>query len=279
MIRSAKGQDMSRSKTVHVSKIRESCMSLVRIVKTHLTQDDGILLLSHSAVAAFLRKRSNIGEAARAGEDELVSNLIIRDCCFAYLLQPRLTHLLVRKDAHVFTTHDGEPLQPQKLLTYAAKYWFLHFDNQPENDEKINEVIRFLKSPNFQTCIQIQSLFVIGYFLQSIDPTTDQGVTTRRNLPKWLIKQEGTIHRQYQDFTSEWCEVLQRGMSNSFNGEVDRCLWGALGSSSFLSKNQSRYLSFRFQIPEVDEQESICRVQKLSTDGKSLTICLMPTKE
>jgi hypothetical protein len=246
MIRSAKGQDISRSKTVHVSKIRESCMSLVRIVKTNSTRDDGILLLSHSAVATFLRKHSNIGEAALANEEQLVSSLIIRDCCFAYLLQPRLSRLLIRKDAHVFETHDGEILQPQKLVTYAAKYWFLHFDTQPEDGEKSNEVIRFLRSPNFQTCIQIQSLFVIGHFLQSFDPTTDQGVTTRRNLPKWLIKQEAAIHRQYQDFTSEWCEVLQRGLSNSFNGEVDRCLWGALGTASFLSKKQKPLLELSF---------------------------------
>ncbi|KAB8237317.1 uncharacterized protein BDW43DRAFT_307591 [Aspergillus alliaceus] len=69
-------------------------------------------------------------------------------------------------------------------------------------DDK-ERMIRFLKSPNILTIIQVQSLFVIGHFMQSFDPITDRSKCLRRTLPNWMKLDEPDLDRQYRIFQGE----------------------------------------------------------------------------
>lgn len=57
------------------------------------------------------------------------------------------------------------------LLSYAAKYWDKHLDDVPFSQEMSDKVERFITSPHFQTCLQVQSLFIEG---KSRDPSNDE---------------------------------------------------------------------------------------------------------
>jgi hypothetical protein len=277
MIRTAKNQNCKKS-YVDLRRILDSCLSLVRMIRTDSNSENWILRLSHSAVRNFLWKNSDMNSELSGGTEPLVSSKIIRDCCFRYLFQPRYSMLLQKSSATKFWTYNNEEVSSHQLLSYAAKYWHLHFDDPSPDANDCAEVELFLRSTNFQTCIQIQSLFVIGYFLHSFDSITDAEISTRRTLPNWMRGSE--LSRQYLNFTSEWGELLRRGLSTEFNGEVDRCFWKALGALNFLSHNNSRYQSFNFsQSASLEDKGSICRVQQMSSDGKNLTLCWMSAEK
>lgn len=287
IVRTAKGENLSDNKRVDPRKILNGCLSLVRHIKIDGNYQNDILHLSHSAVRTFLLKNSDLADVAPDEDDELVSSRIIRDCCLNYLSQPRYRKLLNKDSFGVFWTDDDEDIRSHRLLSYAAKYWYQHFDTPaddfgpipPESSDKI-EVVNFIKSSNFQTCLQVQSLYVIGHFIQRADTITDQVKSIRRTLPIWMLHNEDGLHSQYKDWQGEWCELLQCGQSRQFNGEIDRCFWGALGSSNFLSRNAGRYQSFEIcQIRNDHKEDNFCRIQQLSADGKNLIVCWVQSEE
>jgi hypothetical protein len=287
IIRTSKGENLSDNKRVDPRKILNGCLSLVRHIKMDCNYLNDILHLSHSAVRTFLMKHSDKADVILDEANQFVSSQIIRDSCLRYLSQPRYRKLLSKDSYGVFWTDDDEDVRSHRLLSYAAKYWYQHFDTpedcdgpiQPEMADK-NEVIRFLKSPNFEACLQVQSLFVIGHFIQRCDTITDQVKTVRKTLPNWMPRHENKLHRQYLEFQGEYCDLLQCGQSRKFNGELNRCFWNALGSTNFLSRNTSRYQSFQFkQISESDDEENPCQIQRLSSDGKTLMTGWVKTQE
>ncbi|KAK3898989.1 hypothetical protein C8A05DRAFT_37409 [Staphylotrichum tortipilum] len=292
MIRTAEGSNLNNNKRTDAGKILASCMSLVRPI----TQDrngcagpDQVLRLSHSAVRAFLLKNSDVARPAVDEQHQLVSSHIIRDCCLRYLLQPRYSRLLTRPSpTGSLQTRTCGDVTTQRLLTYSAKYWYQHFDAPtvpisgklvdpdaiPPSDRA--RVRDFLRSPNFQTCLQAQCLFVVGHFLQQFDPVTDQATTLRRTLPNWTAVLQPEIHRQYANFQIEWCHLLQSGLGAAqAGGEVDRCFWGALGPANFLSRNAGRYRSFEFALndataaagSEGDRDAKALHLEKWTLDG------------
>lgn len=309
-IRTPKGENLSDSKRVDPRKIPSCCLSLVRHIKIDGNYLNDILHLSHSAVRTFLLKNSDVAEETPDEALDLVSSRIIRDCCLSYLSQPRYGKLLSKDTFGVFWADDDEDIRSHHLLSYAAKYWYQHFDTEidnhgpipPDPKDKI-EVIKFIKSGNFQTCLQVQSLYVIGHFIQRSDDITDQVRSIRRTLPNWIAfrgglvertsestkaaeqltppasQNEDGLHRQYLDWQGEWCDLLQCGQSREFNGEVDRCFWTALGPSNFLSHNTSRYQSFQIRQNGNGENDKFCRVQQLSSDGRKLTVCWVRSEE
>ena len=304
-VRTARGNALNASKLVVPRKILSCCLSLVRQIKIDGNYLNDILHLSHSAVRTFLLKNSDVAEVVPDTADELVNSRIIRDCCLTYLSQPRYRTILSKDSFGVFWTEDDEDVRNHHLLSYAAKYWYQHFDAEtdsfgplpPAASDKM-AVMSFIKSTNFQTCIQVQSLYVIGHFIQRDDDITDQVKLVRRTLPNWIAFQgpnhsntkdeedrkaptnDDGIHRQYLEWQGEWCELLQCGQSRQFNGEVDRCFWTALGQSNFLSHNTGRYKSFQIQqTGDGQVEEKFCRVQQLSADGRKLMICWLSTTE
>ncbi|KAL2826609.1 hypothetical protein BDW59DRAFT_160800 [Aspergillus cavernicola] len=92
-------------------------------------------------------------------------------------------------------------------------------------------------------CVQVQSLLVVGHFIQSFNPITNRVDYAKRVLPDWLKDRD--ITDEYMDFASEWGELLHWGLFEKFNGEVDRCLWKSFGQDRFLSKGESRYRHFQ----------------------------------
>lgn len=278
MTRTASNSNLNDNKRVDADKILTSCMSLVRLIKSKSDPDpdDGLLRLSHSAVGVFLMKYSDDSEDIEE-TDQLISSTIMRDCCLKYLLQPRYSGLLQKSPAGGFVTGDGEDVNTHQLVLYAAKYWDKHADNISEDDEK-TAVVQFLHSKNFLACIQIQSRYVIGHFVQNFDPITDQCRSTKRSLPLWM--KEVPLFQQYFSFTAEWGELLQRGIYAQFQGEIDRCFWTALGEYHFLAKHQSRYKnSILGDKDNNDCTGKVCRVQQVSEDGRSLTVCWIRTDE
>ncbi|KAH7364600.1 hypothetical protein BKA65DRAFT_141598 [Rhexocercosporidium sp. MPI-PUGE-AT-0058] len=285
MIRTAKGENLSDNKRVDPRKILNGCLSLVRYIKIDCNYQNDILHLSHSAVRTFLMKHSDKADAPP--HEEFADSRILRDSCLQYLSQPRYSKML-EKDAYgMFWTVEDEGTTDHRLLSYAAKYWYQHFDTEedcsgpvPPQPHDKDQVVGFLRSTSFKTCLQVQSLFVIGHFLQMCDNITDQVRTVRKTLPNWMPLHENSLHRQYLEFQGEWCDLLQCGQSRQFNGELDRCFWGALGSNNFLSNSNCRYKTFDFKKRQPkDGANDRCQIQQLSPDGKSLTTGWIQNKD
>lgn len=278
------GKDLSDFQRVDQKSVVQSCISLVRY---DTDQDDaGILRLSHSAVRKYLLENVNL-DLDLNENGVLVTSQIIRDCCLRYLSQPRYAHPLKRVSQTDFRTYRGERITSHQFILYAAKYWFQHFDTSLDgtNPDRVSKkerenVKRFLYSPQFRTCIQVQSLFVTGHFLQRFDPITDRGILIRKTLPNWIQADEDTLNQQYLYFQGEWCQLLQFGRSSHFRGELDRCFWSALGPGHFLSHARSRYRSFQFGKAQSSENKSErCQVQQISQDGRQLMTAWIETHE
>ncbi|KAI1105315.1 hypothetical protein F4804DRAFT_304514 [Jackrogersella minutella] len=267
--------NLDKFKVVPKDKILNSCVSLIWCSNTK-EDDTGILRLSHSAVRKHVLENIDLGIDS-TDDNGLGGSWIIRECCLRYLSQPRYAKPLRKLSPTGSWACDNEHITSQQLLLYAAKYWFQHFDtpvdansgdNIPEAER--DKVKKFLYSPQFRTCIQVQSLFVTGHFLQRFDPITDRGILIRKTLPNWTQQYEDTLNQQYLYFQGEWCRLLQFGR---FTGEMDRCLWSALGPEHFFSHGQSRYHNFQFrQSEKVEQTRNRCQVQHVSQDGRRLMV-------
>jgi len=244
---------------------------------------------------------------------------VIADACLLYLSQERYSCLLVSRpgDSREWFDIKDESVAAHHFLTYSAKYWDKHFDwfrhdaevkrmewlrhdaEGPwtielegfEEDLELHDKIKnlpeildritaFLNSPNFQTCIQVQSLFVDSHF--GIFRTTDN-VHLKRVFPDWFLGANPIYKINYHHFWYEWKLLLDCGTSeyptcpfNKYAGEIDRCWWAALGPRNFLSKMPSRYISFRFQTDNDFDQLDLLGYRRsfegVTTDGDGLKI-------
>ena len=248
--------------------------------------------LYHSTLFDFLRRHADIlcedgdDEAGKPTNEEQrpmfqVCPLRIADACLRYLTQDRYSRLL-RQQGDTWIDANGQSVSEHLFLTYSAKNWDKHLDLVAPNGIEVsfsslkiatgafiavavrfNERVQaFLASPNFQTCIQIQSLWIIGAFSPyTWRNSTDGRVWVRRTLPRWIV--EDKYCRDYHRFWWDWQLFLSCAGCDDplcafrqYIGEVDRCWWGALGSDNFLSKMESRYRSFRFEAPQDDSAEA-----------------------
>ena len=269
------------------AKIRGECSALVRYMKPSDGSGNGTLVLSHSAVHTFLREHSDNHQCTENNclETHVVSADILRQCCVKYLLQPRYSTTLEQRGRLNFVSGDGTSLKEHQFALYAAKYWYRHCDDLLPSDETKDLVRRLLESENFQTCLQIQSVSIIGHFLISYHPLTGRPRSLKQNLPAWtpLIDTDThKFHEQYKDFLREWSHLLQLGLSYRFNGEVDRVFWKMLGQQSFLSNGQCRYKSFligdRPGCPSGRFSTSSCMFLSSSSDGQRHTALYVSTK-
>jgi hypothetical protein len=120
------------------------------------------------------------------------------------------------------------------FLKYAAAFWFLHFmDTEHHSEEAFNEVRKFMESPNFWTCIALQSYVVpynFGRYARTGPKKYQMGV--RRAdwsqddcfavpLPNWLGQYAYGKHLDHDfcSFVSDWHEVLA-----SRPGTLDQCV-------------------------------------------------------
>ena len=222
------------------------------------TQGECFCYLFHSTLKDFLTSNQDIFQKESPSPAiHAISELTIANACLLYLSQDRYSQLLTKEAEHWITaSKDG--IKDHHLLTYSAKYWDKHFDRVEETPELRQEMERFLKSSNFPTTMQLQSLFVQGHFdVYTILNCSPDHKFTKRVFPQWFASHSiagcSKYSGSYRSYTSEWRNLLNccdepcciaHSNSKHFQGELDRCLWGALGPGNFLSSNRGRYTSF-----------------------------------
>ena len=230
------------------------------------TIEDCHCRLFHSTVKDFLIKNPRV-ISDLDGNDEsidlLISPDVIATTCLRYLAQNRYSSLLIRKGVE-WLDKAGQSVDEHHLLGYSAKYWDKHLDviSDSARDELFSQVVMFITSSNFQTCIQVQSLWIDAQFqVFTYTNQTDNETYLRRVFPIWLSmgSREGhVLWIAYRQFLHEWKNFLSCGncddpkcMIKPYAGELDRCWWSALGSQNFLSRVNGRYTSFRFQASDL----------------------------
>jgi hypothetical protein len=221
-------------------------------VQEGCSEDDHTCRLFHSTVQHFLVKNPEI-----LAKNLPITPRLIAEACLGYLSQSRYARLFTRSNVGWITTQH-ETADGHHFLSYAAKYWDKHLDLVPESEKLRKRVRSFITSSNFQTCIQVQSLWVDGKFeVFGCVGDAKQLPYLLRVFPFWFAYQEQGLWKDYRCFLNDWRHLLSSG--NAWNpdklvlqyiGEVDRCWWAALGPQNFLSKLQSRYTSFIFQVSE-----------------------------
>ncbi|KAK3315619.1 hypothetical protein B0H66DRAFT_347658 [Apodospora peruviana] len=218
--------------------------------------------LCHSTVQEFLTTNPGVLRIQ-------ISPSKVGDLCLRYLSQERYSKLweLPSGDQHeplTLFSDDVVNTQHHAFLPYCAKYWDRHLEDLNPTPELYRSVCEFLKSPNFQTLIQAQSLFVTHQF------TFLKTLMYRRVFPRWFAQDpqnakdpklseqfghEGYKRAiEYRHFMYEWGYLLERAtclnatpgkcFDEHFRGEVDRCLSGLLGPTHFMNGMKERYPSF-----------------------------------
>ena len=216
--------------------------------------------LFHSTVRDFLIGNPTIfQEESPSPAIASITELTIANAGLLYLSQDRYSQLLTRETEQWMTT-SKDSVKDHHLLTYAAKYWDKHFDHVEETPELRQKIEKFLTSSNFRSTIQLQSLFVQGHFeIYTACSCASDRRYTKRVFPQWLASHSkdgySPFSRNYRSFISEWSSLLncaqcddplcdRHSAVKQCQGELDRCLWGALGPQNFLSSNRGRYTSF-----------------------------------
>ncbi|KUJ10194.1 uncharacterized protein LY89DRAFT_627632 [Mollisia scopiformis] len=236
------GRNISKSAPLFRHKVLELCAPLVEIQEVKEAEDKikYVCSLSHAAVHSFLLKNPRIlsKSSTRRVDDEtlLITSQTLASVCLVYLSQPCYGRLLEKKD-DTFVTKDGQDIEQHHLISYAAKYWSMHLDDVHPTEHWANLVSAFVKSRHFLTLLQVQSLMVEGQFTMWLSISAGPGY--KRVFPRWFSKHSADgdlLSHQYNEFLGEWALVLDKTTSSHgpFPGELSRCLWGTLGSQSFL---------------------------------------------
>ena len=156
------GENIDRSQKLFKNRLSKLCEPLVQV------QDIGsehrvytTCTLTHSSVHEFLKSRPEILSATPGLDACRIESKILGSICLKYLSPPRYGKLL-RKREDTFVDLNDEDFMEQHLLPYAAKYWDKHLDDVPFSQEMCDRVETFVTSPQFQTCLQVQSLIIEG---------------------------------------------------------------------------------------------------------------------
>lgn len=241
--------------------------------------EDVVCYLFHSTVKDFILKNDRIFLQDRpemeGGKTLLITEYTIANACLLYLSQDRFSKLLVKTGVPSTSCSDSAPDQwvttlgdnteEHRFLRYTAKYWDKHLDSVEGTQAIAQRVKDFLHSTNYQTTIQMQSLWVESHFaLHRVLDGHGAYLNFRgakRVFPRWFSTHSSircdTYVTDYAHFVNEWrhlldfrscdcdeCSVIAHAAVEAYAGEVDRCFWGALGAQNFLSSNRERYHSF-----------------------------------
>ena len=268
--------------------VEKLCAPLIEMQQDPENPLDCFCYLFHGTVKDFLVSNPDVFQHEHRQANiavHLISEATIANACLAYLSQKKYAEIL-RKNQGQWTTSSGEDIINHHLLGYSAKYWDKHLDEVEESPELRCKVEEFLNSGNFQTTVQVQSLVVQSHFdLYTLHGCSDHHKYTKRVFPKWLSSQNSAIKfsEHYRAFVSEWrtflhCATCHSKSCNSvhYQGEIDRCLWRALGPDSFLSHNHGRYASFMLvEDAGIGYSEKIPYQDAIAADGtQAITIRL-----
>ncbi|KAL5043901.1 hypothetical protein BDW71DRAFT_209886 [Aspergillus fruticulosus] len=168
----------------------------------------------------------------------------------------RLFHSTVKE----FVKNNPDVLSPRYsslLEKLDAKYWYLHLEDVSPSTSLAHKISAFLRSSNFQTLLQVQHLYVdrqFGIFTLRGKPRTSKFF--KRALPHWFVRmafREPSMHfsQDYRVFLHEWSYLLSCDCCDNpscpmagFAGQIDRCIFGTLGTNNFMSSMRSRYAGF-----------------------------------
>ncbi|KAJ5970417.1 uncharacterized protein N7479_000335 [Penicillium vulpinum] len=278
MVKGYEGHDIDRSqKIVKKSKILELCQPLVQVHETEGPEGKiAICTLTHGSVKSFLLKNSEILIGNSNPPAYSLTNDVMANICQKYLLQPRYQRLLARK-GETFVDCVEDDIMNHHLLSYAAKYWDKHLDDVGYSSEFGEKASRLITSPQFFTLLQIQSLFIDGQFRFWYDGSRPwAGRHIKRVFPYWLESNcDEAFARDYGAFVGEWGPLLdgETSFMGAYQGEIDRCFFGALGSHNYLNKGPSRYKSLMFSADDDSHIETPIRCfEGVDETGKLLTV-------
>ena len=207
-----------------------------------------------------------------------------------YLARPVYTQVLQKQnlmdETYTWVDSTGATVDKQVFSQYAVKYWVRHLEDlkKEEQDQIRGRVEAFMSSNSFQTCMQIQSIWIQGrfdvYYVRG-----ERGLL--RAIPEWLIRSRSsdskrlTITKYWSDYWElmhDWRTLLSCGGCHdsdpdcsylTFRGESDRIWWTTFGSDHLFSDFQSRYRSFRLA-----EGKSTCseRFEALSVFKEQIVV-------
>ncbi|KAK0743542.1 hypothetical protein B0T18DRAFT_448213 [Schizothecium vesticola] len=234
--------------------------------------------LCHSTVREFLVKNPNILDnelpSPTSSSPHFISSVRIGDLFFNYLSLQKYSSLLEVSRDSSNQTLIGPPNEPREhiLLPYCAKFWVRHLDDLEATPDLHDRLVKFLKSPNFQTLLQAQSLLVPeGFTLFKWTGLTNEFKATRALyrpvFPRWYRALDSAVYDEgqcrecaarrldYRHFIDEWAYLLSRsgcqrgpgcvlGEKEHFFGEIDTCLSGMLGPTNFMNGMKEKYPSF-----------------------------------
>ncbi|KAL4914739.1 hypothetical protein BDW62DRAFT_189997 [Aspergillus aurantiobrunneus] len=221
--------------------------------------------LFHSTVKEFIKNNPTIlSEGEEDVHNVTIDPSILADLCLQYLSQPRYSTLLEKVD-NVWRLSCGDSPDKDAFLRYSAKYWYYHAEDVPPSTGLSEKIAIFLRSSNFQTLLQVQHLFVdrqFSVFTLNRRPKTSKFL--KRALPNWFVRmssQNSDMHfsQDYRVFLHEWSYLLSCGCCKNpdctmhgFAGQIDRCVFGALGANNFMSNMRSRYIGFALSTSDKD---------------------------
>ncbi|KAK1985741.1 hypothetical protein LZ30DRAFT_808272 [Colletotrichum cereale] len=142
-----------------------------------------------------------------------------------------------------------------------------------------------IKSSNFMTCLQVQYLFVGGYFnlwYNSRDKLQLNSLV--RAFPRWFVKKHhcgARIQKEYHAAIGEWSPYLstQSTYAGKFRGQIERCLWGCSGESNFLHKVPSTIKSFILENVGVEAPARTVKFyDRVSPDGSEIDFFKLTVK-
>ncbi|KAG1822542.1 uncharacterized protein BJ212DRAFT_1476967 [Suillus subaureus] len=254
-------KELQQKAKPNINSIRTIVQPFIEFINTNRTDDSSTeeqytCRILHSTLRDFLVGHPNI--LCDNSSDLHISAEWPARACLRYLGQSRYSGLLVRREGRWLDVTE-DPVDRHPLLVYAAKYWDKHLDDVTITE--IGSVESFITSPNFRTCMQVQSLWVEAQFSFFSRPDEGNGFNTyvRRVFPSWFARaRTGPGQRLWTDYRQllhEWiyflsckqcggektCEILP------YVGQLDRIWFGALGPNNFLSRLKGRCTSFAFQ--------------------------------
>lgn len=101
---------------------------------------------------------------------------------------------------------------------------------------------------------------------------------TKIVFPEWFTSPTSSsgskFLKDYRSFISEWNDFLHCATcgstschAESYRGELDRCLWNALGPQNFLSSNCGRYTSFSLTSEDGSRHEETVYHEGIAMDA------------
>ncbi|KAF7302928.1 hypothetical protein MKEN_01255200 [Mycena kentingensis (nom. inval.)] len=267
-----------------VSRLRALLPPLIEFQNEANTEPDGSTCrLFHSTVRDFLVKNPLVlqhGLTSGPIEEVVIGPRVIGSACLLYLNQDRYAKLLHKHDGR-WIDASGDLVVQHRFHLYAAKYWDKHLDHTSLATDFYDRVRAFIQSPNFQTCVQVQSLWVDSQFGVFCYPAHgDDRVYLRRMFPAWFVAQHAEGKKLWSDFRAflhEWKYFLhaptcERSTSDTlpYVGELDRCWWPTLGRNNFMSKFRCRYTTFAFDTDGVSSGAGWYHCEGVSADGREL---------